>query len=66
MMRWAHEAHAVATFVLSISPANEPSLRMAASLGFVQVGTQIDDEDGEEWVFELSARDIRRSDRELH
>ena len=54
MMNWAHEAHAVETFVVSISPDNEPSLRMAAKLGFVQVGSQIDEQDGEEWVYELA------------
>jgi ribosomal-protein-alanine N-acetyltransferase len=55
MMRWAHDAHGVRTFVVSISPSNAPSLNMAARLGFVQVGSQIDEEDGEEWVFELTA-----------
>ena len=58
MMQWAHEAHGVGTFVLSISPANLPSLNMAAKLGFVQVGSQMDEEDGEEWVFELSAETL--------
>jgi RimJ/RimL family protein N-acetyltransferase len=54
MMQWARKAHGVRTFVLSISPANLPSLSLAAKLSFVQVGSQIDEEDGEEWVFELS------------
>ena len=54
MMRWAHDEHGVETFVVSISPSNAPSLAMAAKLGFVQVGTQIDEVDGEEWVFELT------------
>jgi len=53
MMRWAHEQRGVSTFVVSVSPNNVPSLAMAASLGFVRTGTQIDEIDGEEYVFEL-------------
>ncbi len=53
MMRWAHDTHAIETFVVSISPQNAPSLGLAAKLGFQRTGTQIDPEDGEEWVFEL-------------
>ena len=39
--------------VLSIAPGNEASLRLAAHLGAVKVGEQIDEEDGLEYVFEL-------------
>ena len=53
MMAWAKGLRPIAAFVVSISPQNEPSLRLAASLGFEQVGSQIDEIDGEEWVFEL-------------
>lgn len=53
MMRWAAETRGTGTFVVSISPDNEPSLGLAAALGFRRTGTQIDDVDGEEWVFEL-------------
>jgi len=56
MMSWAHAAHGVVTFVLSISPENGPSLRLAESMGFQRIGTQIDDIDGEEWVFEMKLR----------
>jgi ribosomal-protein-alanine N-acetyltransferase len=52
MMRWACDEHGVHDFVLSISPQNEPSLRMAAKLGFERTGSQVDEIDGEEWVFE--------------
>ena len=55
MIRWACAERGVETFVVSISPSNEASLGMAAKLGFEQVGTQIDEVDGEEWVFELRA-----------
>lgn len=51
---WAGEAHGIHRFVASISPTNEPSLRLAAGFGFVQVGTQIDDIDGLELVFETT------------
>ena len=38
----------------SIAPDNAPSLRVAAGLGLVEVGRQIDEEDGEEIVLERS------------
>ena len=41
-------------FVASISPDNEPSLALAAKLGFRQVGQQMDDIDGLELVFETT------------
>lgn len=54
MMGWAQQQqHGVEVFVVSISPSNEASLRLAASIGFERTGSQIDDLDGEEWVFEL-------------
>jgi ribosomal-protein-alanine N-acetyltransferase len=34
MMKWAHHEHGVDTFILSISPGNEPSLRMAEAMNF--------------------------------
>lgn len=54
MMRWAHEEHGVDHFRASISPDNEASLRMIDKLGFEQTGTQIDEIDGLELVFERS------------
>ena len=41
-------------FVLSISPQNAPSLRIAEKLGFVESGRHWDEEDGEELEFELA------------
>jgi len=38
----------------SISPDNEPSLRLAQQFGFRQVGEQMDEIDGLEYVFETS------------
>ena len=53
LMEWARATHGVATFVASVSPTNTPSLRVVERLGFRQTGVQIDEEDGEELVFEL-------------
>lgn len=49
---WAGKEHGTHRFIASISPTNEPSLRLAAGFGFRQVGTQVDDIDGLELVFE--------------
>ena len=51
LMGWAQQVHHVQRFVLSISPTNVPSLRIAQHLGFRKVGTQIDEQDGPEDVF---------------
>lgn len=51
LMDWAQHEHQVARFVVSISPQNEPSLRLARKFGFSKVGTQIDDEDGPEDIY---------------
>lgn len=53
MMAWAQRAHGVQRFVLSISPTNAPSLRIAQHFGFRKIGTQVDEEDGPEDIFEL-------------
>jgi ribosomal-protein-alanine N-acetyltransferase len=53
MMRWARKTHGIQTFRLSIDPENEPSLALAAKLGFVKAGERIDPVDGLEHVFEL-------------
>jgi RimJ/RimL family protein N-acetyltransferase len=52
MMRWAHDEHGVEVFRASIGPDNEPSLKMIEKLGFEEIGTQIDEIDGLEIVFE--------------
>lgn len=51
LMDWAQQ-QGVTRFILSISPQNEPSLRIAAHFGFVKVGSQIDEEDGIEDIYE--------------
>ena len=51
LMDWATREHNVTRFVVSISPTNEPSLRIAKKFGFHKVGTVTDPEDGVEDVF---------------
>jgi ribosomal-protein-alanine N-acetyltransferase len=54
LMGWAR-THDVMRFVLSIAPANAPSLAVARKLAFKRIGRHIDDEDGLEYIFELKA-----------
>jgi ribosomal-protein-alanine N-acetyltransferase len=53
LMEWAGREHGVERFIASVGPWNGPSLGLARKLGFVQVGSQWDEVDGEELVFEL-------------
>lgn len=55
MLRWAQRDAAVLRFRATVSPDNEPSRNLIAGLGFIEVGSQWDDEDGEETIFERSA-----------
>ena len=50
---WAAGEHGVRKFRASVSPGNVASLAIIGRLGFHQTGVQIDDIDGEEFVFEL-------------
>jgi ribosomal-protein-alanine N-acetyltransferase len=54
MFDWAYRTHGITTFIASISPDNEPSLRLAAQFGFVRVGEHMDEIDGLEYVFETT------------
>ena len=49
---WAHQEHGITRFIASVSPDNEPSLRLIAGFGFQRVGEQMDEIDGLEYVFE--------------
>lgn len=51
LMAWAQQ-QGVRRFVLTISPDNQPSLQIAARLGFTKIGSQMDDEDGLEDIYE--------------
>jgi [ribosomal protein S5]-alanine N-acetyltransferase len=51
MMDWAYRSQQIRRFVLSISPDNEASLRIAHRLGFLRIGEHIDAEDGVEYIF---------------
>ena len=50
-MGWAASEQAVTRFRASVGPWNTPSLNLVRKLGFVRVGVQWDEEDGEELVF---------------
>lgn len=51
LIEWAHRERGVPQFVVSISPENEPSRRMATRFGFRKVGSHVDEEDGPEDIF---------------
>ncbi|HEX6488163.1 MAG TPA: GNAT family N-acetyltransferase [Candidatus Dormibacteraeota bacterium] len=55
LCNWAF-AQGVEEVFASVSPENAPSLAVVGTLGFVQVGTQEDEEDGLELVFKLTPR----------
>jgi ribosomal-protein-alanine N-acetyltransferase len=56
LFAWATAEHGIQRFVASVGPWNEASLGLVRKLGFVQTGVRMDDEDGEELVFELDRR----------
>jgi RimJ/RimL family protein N-acetyltransferase len=49
---WAHREHGIRRFVASVSPTNAASLGLIRGFGFRQVGEQMDEIDGLEYVFE--------------
>jgi ribosomal-protein-alanine N-acetyltransferase len=53
LMDWAFTTHAITRFVLSISPRNAPTRRIAEKLGFHRIGQWEDPQDGPEDVFLL-------------
>ena len=55
LFAWAQEHAGIEGFRASVSPNNQPSLRLVEKLGFSQVGVQWDEIDGEELVFERGA-----------
>ena len=55
LLRWAARERGIRRFRASVGPWNAASLGLVRKLGFAQVGTQWDEEDGEELVFERDA-----------
>ena len=53
LMEWAYQKRAVSEFVLTISPDNVPSLRLAQRLGFKRIGSHVDEVDGVEDIYRL-------------
>lgn len=54
LMNWAYEQNSVSEFILSIRPDNIPSLKLAEGLGFLKVGSQVDEVDGVEDIYKLN------------
>ena len=52
MFDWAASAHGIHRFVASVSPTNEPSLKLIDGFGFERTGSHIDEIDGLEYEFE--------------
>ena len=50
MIGWANKESGTKDMFVSISPENEPSMKLAKSLGFVKVGEHQDEIDGLEYV----------------
>ncbi len=55
LMQWAQLNHRIRNFILSVSPDNMASLGLVARLGFRRIGSQIDEIDGPEDIFEWTA-----------
>ena len=54
LMSWAHQSHGITRFVMSISPYNAASQSLAESLGFVRIGSHLDEVDGVEDILEYN------------
>ena len=63
MMEWAHSNFGVRSFVLTISPENHPSLKMAESMNFRIVGEQDDCSDGLELIMKAGICEILKTKR---
>ena len=59
MWGWVIRQHDVKTLRYTVSITNTPSIDLVNKLGFTRVGQQIDDEDGPEDIYEMSAEDYR-------
>jgi RimJ/RimL family protein N-acetyltransferase len=59
LMQWAKELHGITGFVVTISPDNVASRALVAGLGFVRVGSHLDEVDGVEDVLVLNVTAVR-------
>lgn len=59
MWGWVIDQPGVVTLRYTVSPDNAPSQAIIRKLGFTYVGQQIDEEDGPEDIFEMSAAEYR-------
>ena len=64
LIDWARSERGIEIVIASVSPTNVASLAIVRRLGFVQTGTQWDDEDGEELIFELRPRGATETARQ--
>ena len=60
MWGWVIDQPGVRVLRYTVSPDNAPSQAIIARFGFTRVGLQIDEEDGPEDIFELSADEYRQ------
>ena len=60
MWTWAVAQPEVRTLRYTVSKSNVASVRLVGRFNFNLVGSQIDDKDGPEDVYELSASEFRR------
>ncbi len=59
LMAWANQQHAVSEFILTISPDNIPSRKLAQGLGFEKIGSHIDEVDGVEDIYRVDYPHLR-------
>ena len=57
LMKWAYEEQEVTEFVVTVSPENIASIRLAEEFGFERVGSHIDEQDGLEDIYRLDYRE---------
>jgi RimJ/RimL family protein N-acetyltransferase len=60
MWSWVIDQPGVHTLRYTVDPLNEASVGVIRKLGFTHMGQQIDEEDGPEDIYEMSATDFRR------
>ena len=59
MWKWVIDQPGVRTLRYTVSASNLPSISIINKIGFTHVGQQIDEEDGPEEIYEMSASDFR-------